>query len=192
MTAPRIDSPLPISEPPQVREFRQILVWPLQLLPAGNANGGRVPRDELHQRLCAGGWHAAVSAFAGDPQRFSERHYKEFVSFLPHAQRFLYGESRALPGANPEGDAALRAFRRHDIHSLRVVLREGTPALLLRVARIELSLLDDVDAAMLQVELHTQDLSLEVAHDLLYRFGRAYPTGWDEDGNGVHNALQVQ
>ena len=21
---------------------------------------------------------------------------------------------------------------------------------------------------------------------------RAYPTGWDEDGNGVHNALQVQ
>ena len=192
MTAPRIDSPLPISEPPQVREFRQILVWPLQLLPASNANGGRVSRAELQQRLCAGGWQAAVSAFAGDPQRFSERHYKEFVSFLPHAQRFLYGESRALPGANPDGEAALRAFRRHDIHSLRVVLREGMPALLLRVARIELSLLDDVDAAMLQVELHTQDLSLEVAHDLLYRFGRAYPTGWDEDGNGVHNALQVQ
>ena len=131
MTAPRIDSPLPISEPPQVREFRQILVWPLQLLPASNANGGRVSRAELHQRLCAGGWQAAVSAFAGDPQRFSERHYKEFVSFLPHAQRFLYGESRALPGANPDGEAALRAFRRHDIHSLRVVLREGMPALLL-------------------------------------------------------------
>ena len=48
MTAPRIDSPLPISEPPQVREFRQILVWPLQLLPTSNTNGGRVSRAELH------------------------------------------------------------------------------------------------------------------------------------------------
>lgn len=192
MTAPRIDSPLPISEPPQVREFRQILVWPLQLLPAVNASGARLSRAELHQHLCSAGWQAASSAFAGDPQHFSERHYKEFVSFLPHAQRFLYGESRAQPGANPDGEAALRAFRRHDIQRLRVVLREGMPALLLRVVRIELSLLDDVDAAMLQVELHTQDLSLEVAHDLLYRFGRAYPTGWDEDGSGIHNALQVQ
>ena len=191
MTAPRIDSPLPISEPAQVREFRQILVWPLQLLPAGNAYGGRVPRADLHQRLCAGGWQAATSAFAGAPTGFRERHYKEFVSFLPHAQRFLYGESRSPGEAGEPAEAALRAFRRHDIHSLRLTLREGLPALLLRVARIELSLLDDVDVALLQVELHTQDLPLAVAHDLLYRFGRAYPTGWDEDGNGVHNALQV-
>jgi hypothetical protein len=191
--APSTDAPLSDQPIPQVREFRQILVWPLQLLPASHAQSSRVPREQLHKSLCAGAWQPYVSAFSGDQQRFSERHYKEFVSFLPHAQRFLYGESRSAgdaPGLHSE--SALSSFRRSDIAQLRITLHEGEPALLLQVERVELCLLDDVDVALLQVELHAHDLPLSIAHDLLYRFGRAYPTGWDEDGNGIHNALLVE
>lgn len=192
MTAARIDTPLTSAHPPQVRDFRQTLVWPLQLLPVRNATSSRVPHEQVHSSLCAGGWQPFVSAFNGAHDQLSERHYKEFVSFLPHAQRFLYGESRAESGANVHGESALSAFRRNDIAQLRIILREGEPALLLAVARIELCLLDGVDVALLQVELHGQNLPLATVHDLLYRFGRAYPTGWDEDGNGVHNALLVE
>lgn len=192
MTAPRIDSPLPVSQPAHVQYYRQILVWPLQLLPPSAAGNSRIQRSDLHAVLSSAGWQAFVSAFAGDPSRFSERHYKEFVSFLPHAQRFLYGESRAQNDHGHAGESAISAFRRQDIRHLRLVLSEGEPALQLDVERIELCLLDDVDVALLQVELRAQDLPLETAHELLYRFGRAYPTGWDEDGNGVHNALNVE
>jgi hypothetical protein len=193
LTAAHSDTPLIDPTIALVREFRQILVWPLQLLPASNANSSRVPRAQLHNLLCAGGWQPYVSAFSSRQTRFSERHYKEFVSFLPHAQRFLYGESRAADAPpSLHGESALSAFRRHDISQLRLVLREDEPALLLQVARIELCLLDDVDVALLQVELQAHDLSLATAQDLLYRFGRAYPTGWDEDGNGIHNVLRVE
>ncbi|MDO8698482.1 MAG: hypothetical protein Q7J74_15395 [Pseudomonas sp.] len=192
MTAARIDSPVTDTQTPLVRDFRQTLVWPLQLLPASHAASSRVPHEQVHDSLCAGGWQPVVSAFSGAEHRLSERHYKEFVSFLPHAQRFLYGESRTENGPSLHGESALSAFRRSDIAQLRIVLREGEPALLLRVEQVELCLLDDVDVALLQIELHGQDLSLASAHDLLYRFGRAYPTGWDEDGNGVHNALLVE
>ncbi len=175
-----------------VREFRQILMWPLHLLPANSADHRRVPRDALHGSLCAAGWQPFVSAFAGDQGRFSERHYKEFVSFLPQAQRFLYGESRVQMDSADEGKSALSAFRRTDIQQLRIVLREGSAPVQLQVERIELCLLADVDVAILQVEVHTRNLPLATAQDLLYRFGRAYPTGWDEDGHGVHNALRVE
>lgn len=193
MTAAHTDAPITTQPTPLVREFRQILVWPLQLLPASSASSSRVPREQLHSLLCDGGWQPFVSVFNGNQQHFSERHYKEFVSFLPHAQRFLYGEGRAA-GAPPSahGESALSAFRRHDITQLRLVLRVDEPALLLRVARIELCLLDDVDVALLQIELQAENVSLTAAHDLLYRLGRAYPTSWDEDGNGIHNVLRVE
>ena len=33
-----------------------------------------------------------LSEFLIDPSEFQERHYREFVTFLPHVQRVLYGE----------------------------------------------------------------------------------------------------
>lgn len=192
MTATHTDPSSTDTPAPQVHDFRQILVWPLQLLPASNAASSRVSREQLHNVLCSGGWQHCISAFNGEQPQLSERHYKEFVSFLPHAQRFLYGESRNAGDSNQPGESALSTFRRSDVAQLRVVLREGEPALLLQVTQVELCLLDDADVALLQIELHAQDLSLATAQDLLYRFGRAYPTGWDEDGNGVHNVLKVE
>lgn len=57
----------------------------------------------------------------------------------------------------------------------------------LTVEHIELWFFDDINVAFLKVELSATDLSFAWVCDLLYRFGRAYPTGWDEDGHGKHN-----
>ena len=40
-----------------------------------------------------------LSEFLIDPSEFQERHYREFVTFLPHVQRVLYGEGAV--GAGP-------------------------------------------------------------------------------------------
>jgi hypothetical protein len=37
------------------------------------------------------------------------------------------------------------------------------------------------------VEVRATDLPLGTVRDILFRFGRAYPSGWDEDGDGLHN-----
>ena len=84
-----------VGDDKRVREFRQILLWPLQLLPLNTAS-----QIQRHwEVLEAGGadcpWHEVLDEFTGDPTRFQERHYNEFVTFLPYVQRFLYGEGRS-------------------------------------------------------------------------------------------------
>ena len=37
-------------------------------------------------------WERLLDEFLVDPGEFQERHYREFVTFLPHVQRVLYGE----------------------------------------------------------------------------------------------------
>jgi hypothetical protein len=36
----------------------------------------------------------------------------------------------------------------------------------------------------LNVEVRGDDLPLATVRDILFRFGRAYPSGWDEEGEG--------
>jgi len=45
---------------------------------------------------------------------------------------------------------------------------------------------------MLNVEVHGANLTLPQAQELLYRFGRAYPAGWDEHGDGLHCLQSLQ
>jgi hypothetical protein len=71
-------------------------------------------------------------------------------------------------------------------------LREGEAPITLSVEHIELWFFDDINVAFLKVELSANDLPFSVACDLLYRFGRAYPTGWDDDGHGKHNAHRAE
>ena len=178
-----------------VRHFRQLLLWPLQLMPTPGAQTQRGHWQWLEAADTAGTWLRVEDEFTSDPSQFHERHYKEFVSFLPYVQRFLYGESRgARPRTHegPPGESAFRVYRRHDITTLRIMLREGSAPLLLKVAHIDLYFFDDVDVAMLNVEVMADDLPLAIALDLMYRFGRAYPTSWDEHGNGVHNVWSAE
>ena len=45
-------------------------------------------------------WSEVVDEFFCDPADFQERHYKEFVTFLPYVQRFLYGSTSARKPRN--------------------------------------------------------------------------------------------
>ena len=79
----------------RVRLFHASLVWPLQLEPLTvSGTEGRhwevfEACPEAHQ------WRRINDEFTDDPANFRERHYREFVSFLPYVQRFLYGEGRS-------------------------------------------------------------------------------------------------
>lgn len=168
-----------------VRHFRDILVWPVQIRP-GFA-GENIAR--IHHLMTEGGcWAPVDDEFTADPRDFQERHYKEFVAFLPYVQRFLYGESRSGMPDGPAGRAApMAVYRRTDVAALNVTLRSGDEPIRLRVAHVDLYLFLDMDVALLNVEVAADDLPLATALELLYRFGRAYPTGWDETGQGMHN-----
>ena len=168
-----------------VRHFRDVLVWPVQIRPGfAGENVARIDRLMTD----GGRWALVDDEFTADPTEFQERHYKEFVAFLPYVQRFLYGESRSgTPNGQPSRAAPMAVYRRTDVAALSVTLRPGDAPIRLRVAHVDLYLFLDMDVALLNVEVAADDLPLATALELLYRFGRAYPTGWDENGQGVHN-----
>lgn len=175
-----------------VRHLREVLFWPVQLMPLPNA---RPHWKSLTQRVENNPWHRLKDRFKEGDLDFDERHYKEFVTFLPYVQRFIYGESHSHVFRNaddPLGESAIKIFRRNDVSTLRLTLHEGDAPITLSVEHIELWFFDDINVAFLKVELSTHDLSFAVACDLLYRFGRAYPTGWDADGHGKHNAHRAE
>jgi len=173
----------------RVRHFRQILLWPLQLMPI--REGSQIQRhwEVLEQGSADCPWHEVIDEFTGDPAKFQTRHYNEFVTFLPYVQRFLYGEARSQrKDARGEHAAAspMRVFRRDDVASVRLVSRPGDTPLTLSIAHVDLYFFYDIDVVLLNVEVHGDDLALTEAEDTLYRFGRAYPAGWDEAGQGLH------
>ena len=86
-----------------VRQFRQILLWPLQLTPT--QEGVQIQKhSELFAQVQNNPWRELADPFADDQTRFLERNYREFVTFLPHVQRFLYGQGM--------GDAVKRRSER--------------------------------------------------------------------------------
>jgi hypothetical protein len=86
----------------------------------------------------------------------------------------------------------MRVFRRDDAVAVRVTVRAGEAPLLLRIAHIDLVFFYDIDVVLLNVEVFADDLSLTQAQDVLYRFGRAYPAGWDEHGQGLHSMHSIE
>src|SRR3954462_12869561 len=75
-----------------VRQFRQVLLWPLRLMTAEDAPG---PPWHMLRDMPGSPWQEVVDEYTGEAGGFHERHYNEFVAFLPYVQRFLYGEGRA-------------------------------------------------------------------------------------------------
>ncbi len=175
-----------------VRHFREVLFWPVQLMQLANA----LPHWEL---LAQGGegnpWRRLKDRFKADELDFEERHYKEFVAFLPYVQRFIYGESHSRMshgGDEQPGGSAIKIFRRRGVAALRLEFHQGEPPITLDVEHIELWFFDDINVAFLKVELSATDLPFALVCDLLYRFGRAYPTGWDAEGHGKHNIHRAE
>ncbi len=175
-----------------VRHFRLILLWPLQLMPVRAGVQIQKHWELLEPDGQEGSWREVADEFTGDPGEFKERHYGEFVSFLPYVQRFLYGEvHRSARGLEAIG-SPMRVFRRSDVAAVRLTARPDEPPRILDVAHIDLYFFYDTDVVLLNVEVHANRLALHQAQDTLYRFGRAYPTAWDDDGQGLHCAHRVE
>lgn len=164
---------------PHVEAFRQIVIWPLQLMPTP---AGRVPWEALLDEDGDRRWHELDDDFPADSRLYQERHYREFVAFLPHVQRFLYGERASRTDRTTYGDSPIRIFRRDDVAAVRITPTRGAAPLTLRVVHVDLYFFYDVDVAILVVEIEGGGLDLAVVQDVIYRFGRAYPAGWEADG----------
>ena len=178
-----------------VRHFREVLLWPVQLMSL--ADGGKAQHhwELLAQEWEGNAWRRLKDRFHAGELDFEERHYKEFVTFLPYVQRFIYGESYshiAHAESDPLGKSAIKIFRRSGVSALRLALREDGVPITLTVEHIELWFFDDINIAFLKVELSGSDIPFADVCDLLYRFGRAYPTGWDMEGHGKHNAYRAE
>nr|WP_294867848.1 hypothetical protein [uncultured Pseudogulbenkiania sp.] len=176
----------------RVRHFRQILVWPLQLMPIHAGSQIQKHWELLQQSGADNPWHEIDDVFPDDPARFHAQQYHEFITFLPHVQRFLYGESRTARQGGVAGASPMWVFRRRDIAAVRLVPEPGSAPLTLQVARVDLHFFFDIDVVQLVVEVAGDDLTLFQAQDTLYRFGRAYPAGWDESGQGMHCLHRVE
>jgi hypothetical protein len=187
------DTPMDAAPSPVVvRRFREILLWPLQLEPL--APGAQIQKHwELLGQLPGGEvWSEVVDEFGCDPQQFQERHYSEFVTFLPTVQRFLYGEGPHDAVHSKPVESSIRVFRRRDIAKLRLSLHQGAAPVELDIAHVDLMFFYDVDVVMLCVEVFGRDLPLDTVQEILFRFGRAYPPYWGSENRGATCPLRTE
>ena len=179
-----------------VRHLRQVLLWPLRLIPDGVADDSehrRAPWQLLRAMGDASPWREHFDEYNGGAGGFHERHYNEFVTFLPYVQRFLYGEGRSgRAGGGGSIGSPMRVFRRRDIAAVRVVPRQGDAPITLQVVHVDLYFFYGVDIVLLNMEVAANDLPLAQAQELMYRFGRAYPAGWDGHGQAVNCLCGVE
>ena len=174
--------------PVTVRQFRQILLWPLQLMPA--VEGVQIHRhwEYLAQPGPHNPWHEVEDEFTGDPADFQERHYAEFVNFLPYVQRVLYGRGKGVAdhAQAAQAQSPIRVFRRSDVQRVRITLERDAAPIELRIAHVDLYFFFDLDIVIPVVEVFGAELELATIQDILFRFGRAYPPYWESDGRGGH------
>jgi hypothetical protein len=175
-------------DPPSkiVRQFRQILIWPVQLMPLREDAQIQEHWDALADPTADHPWRELRDEFSCNPEQFQQRHYSEFVTFLPYVRRFLYGEGKGRTDAGVV-DSPIRVFRRNDIAGVRMTFPGGdTNPVTMNVAHVDLCFFYDIDVVILIVEIFAGDLPLAQALDTLHRFGRGYPTYWGDDGHGGH------
>jgi len=178
--------PLREAEACVVRHLRQILAWPVYLLPRDDEAPIQDHLAELMEPSEDNPWREIEDEF-GDPAEFQERHYNEFVTFVPAVQRFLYGQGLGkMAHRTGYGESPIRVLRRCDVASVRITLQKGDTALTLDIAHIDLYFFFDIDVAILALEITADEIPLKTAEDLLFRFGRAYPAYWEKDGRGGH------
>lgn len=176
---------------PLVEHFRQILFWPVQLV---EAPGAMKSHDHAEVFAALGPnnpWRVVTDEFTGNPHEFQERHYSEFVTFLPPVQRFLYGQtldtSNRTSGNNP-----IKVMRRNDIAAIRVTATPNDAPVTLRIAHVDLYFFYDIDIAILALEFYADDLPLADAQNVMFRLGRIYPSFWHKDGVPGHCAVKTE
>ena len=174
-----------------IRHFRQVVLWPLQLMPLNP--GVQVQR---HWKALEGAganhaWRELADELNAESREIRERYYKEFVTFLPYVQRFIYGSMAGQEAGSRAGERSLRVFHRKDVARVRVTYDDDV-AVTFDIEEIALYFFLDADVAILSVELCTNDLPLERAQDTVFRFGRAYPAWWTATGEGGNCPRRVE
>jgi len=177
---------------PMVRSMRQILLWPVQLIPHGEDAQIQKPWEFLEAMADRTPWQRVTDEFASSSARFSERRYREFVSFLPFAQRFLYGEAKRAGVESGYGNSPIFVFSRNDVKGAQAIFPDVTDDVHFDVNYADLYFFFDLDVAMLVVEIAAKDLPLPVVLETLYRFGRTYPGHWEDNGRGGHCPVKVE
>jgi hypothetical protein len=167
-----------------VPEFRQVILYPLQLARMDDRSSTKANWERLMGLDCA--WHDAADDLASSDPAVAEQHYTEFAGFMPDVQRFLYGDEGSAEETGGYGASPIHVFRRSDVARAEVTLLAGDAPILFDVERIELYFFYDIDLAVLAVEIVGRDLTLAQAQETLFRFGRAYPSAWQGDGRAVH------
>jgi len=181
-----------MSQEKRVKHLRQILLWPVYLLPLGEDAPVQDHSEHLEAPAPDNPWHEVDDEF-GDPCEFQARHYNEFVTFLPPVQRFLYGQGLGRSVSKVYGESPIRVMRRTDVAEARVTLAKGDVPITLNVAHVDLYFFFDIDIAILALEVAADDLEFETAQNLMFRFGRAYPAYWEEHGGrGGHCPWKVE
>ncbi len=138
-------------------------------------------------------WREVDDEYTGSADQFHERHYNEFVTFLPYVQQFLYGEGRGARGLGSKAsESPMRVFRRTDVRHARMRLRPQDAAITLDIVHVDLYFFLDVDLVLLNVEVSTDQLLLARAQELMYRFGRGYPAGWQSNGIAMHCLASIE
>ncbi|MDX2155158.1 MAG: hypothetical protein SFW09_01510 [Hyphomicrobiaceae bacterium] len=172
-----------------VRHFRQIVVWPLQIERDDGTNGAST--EALIEQLGGKHWELVEDEIGSSDHPLSERHYREFVGFLPHVQRFLYGDVEGSVRQLGPAQAPLRVYRRTDIRSVSIRLTADSAPVVAEVSHVDLHLFHDVDVIILACEISADGLPLATVQEIMYRFGRAYPPGWTETGEPLHCPHEV-
>ena len=113
--------------PQPVRHFRQILIWPLQVMPIREGAQIQEPWDLLLRTEGEHAWRELQDEFGCDASEFKERHYSEFVTFLPYVRKFLYGEGKGR-GKSTGVESPIRVYRRSDIAKVRKAVEQRQAA----------------------------------------------------------------
>lgn len=168
-----------------VREFRHMLLWPLQLRRLGPACQQKNHWDALAAQ--PGPWKRVRDNLLVDDES-CHLGYREFVYFLPYVQRFLYGFGEA----ESQTPSSLHMFKRDDIASVHIRLREDSVPVEFAVERTRLIFFYDVDIAILAFEIVGHDIALADAIETMDRFGRPYPPSWESANQAAHCTWQVE
>lgn len=176
---------------PLVRSFRQIVLWPVQVICEAERHDAEA-LDALLKRQAPGKWSLVEDEFGNPDIEFQERHYREFVSFLPHVQRFLYGDAAGPTGKLKAADVPMRVYRRNDVARVRITPRTGALPVVCEVVHTDLYFFNDIDVVILALEICAENLPLSVAQDISHRFGRSYPPGWTAGGEAVNCPALVE
>ena len=145
----------------QIRHLRQILLWPVQLLALQEGAPVQHHWEHLAKPDPDNPWRELDDEF-GDPAEFQERHYNEFVTFLPPVQRFLYGQGLCRAVKRSYGESPIRAIRRTDIAKVRLTLSEGRRAYRAAIVHVDLYFFFDIDIVILALEVAADNLPLGV------------------------------